>query len=128
MEEGALTFPAGLPSSEPVLEGAQWDPAPAPRGPAGTRYHSRAKKHRQQEPSAAVTREGNAAWKRTLPAGRSPPPRAEHAQSGLSVGRGALPGFRSVRGWDRSEVAQALPHLLAAGRTEAFREAGVSSH
>lgn len=37
-EAGEVTFPAGLPNSDPGPKGAQWDPAPVPRGPAGPSY------------------------------------------------------------------------------------------
>lgn len=122
MEGGELTFLAGLPSPEPILEGAPWDPASAPRGPAGTRYSLQCKNTGSRSPQLVSH-------------GKETPPAREHFRQ--DAARPLAPGMRSPRcqpggacfrcsGRDRHEVAQVPLNLLTAGQRLSAKPVGGS--
>lgn len=104
--------------------GSPWDPAPVPRGPAGTSYSPRCRNGSGSSSTSSsrytgpTTQEGYAAGDRALPAGVAggAPPSTAHAHLAAVLEDAAR--FRvldMVRGLGPSDVAHQILNLLFAG-------------
>lgn len=111
-----MTFPAGLPSPEPAPKGAQWDPAPVPRGLAGTRYSPPCKNSGSRSPYLVSHRKETPSGRgRFRPEPRPAPSHRACATRGCQRGRVRFRVLQMFRGWGWNEVALQQLNLLSAG-------------